>query len=650
MADVNQSKSSFKFDRAMFHKISLLPFFAFVGLGSDPLSSSCYGPEEAFLALGGYKHLIIFVGLLSVFTIWAISTSYTQIIDLFPYGGGGYVVATKLLTPTLGLISGVALLVDYVLTITISVASGVDAFFSILSQEHHIWKFTAKIVILFAMMGLNLRGIKESVFPWIPVFILFIITHLLAISWAFISCHESFPFVAHGVAFDVQRAATSLGTGGLLLLIMKSYSVGAGTYTGIEAVSNGMNIFRPPRAQNAKITMVYMAVALAFTVSGLMIAYLLYGVDQRAGMTLNGVLMHKIGQEMGPITGNIFTSLTLFSEAALLFVAAQSGFLSGPRVLANMAADRWLPNKFTNLSDRFVMRHGILLISLAAVTLMVYSFGNVAYLVVLYSLAVFITFTLSQLGMVRHWAKERLYNRKWLRGLILNGTGCCLTFFILLSLTIIKFEEGAWLTLTVITLLVLICKKIKSYYTRFAQTINSMPIEIPRKEPSSIAEIQLEPSLHTAALFISGTTNTALQCISETIKLFGKSIDHFVFIRIGLIDAGTFRGGSEIQHLEEEIKLDSIKLVKMMQKLGYSAECLVSVGLDMVDEVAKNAQEVREKHPSSIFIGGQVVLAKETIISHWMHNQTLFAMQRRLFELEYPFITVPVYVKESTLT
>lgn len=647
MADVNQSKHSFKFDRAMFHKISLLPFFAFVGLGSDPLSSSCYGPEEAYLALGQYPHLIIFVGLLSIFTIWAISTSYTQIIDLFPYGGGGYVVATKLLNPTLGLISGCALLVDYVLTITISVASGVDSLFSIIASEHQAWKFAAKIILILFMTGLNLRGIKESVFPWVPVFVLFIVTHLVAICWAFISRFEQFPFVAHGAVFDVQQAIQSMGTNGLLLLILKSYSVGAGTYTGIEAVSNGMNIFRPPRTLNAKITMLYMAVALAMTVSGLILAYLLYDVKKMPGLTLNGVLMHEIGLEMGPIVGNIFAGLTMFSAAALLLIAAQTGFLSGPRVLANMAADRWLPNKFTNLSDRFVMRHGILLMSAAATILMIYSLGSVSYLVVLYSLAVFTTFTLSQLGMVRHWAKERLYNRKWLRGIIINSTGCFLTFFILITLVYLKFEEGAWLTLTVITTLVLICKKIKSYYTKFTQIFHTLPVEIPPKDPTPIAEIQLNRSLHTAVLFVSGEASPALHSIAQTIKLFGNSIDHFVFIRIGIIDAGTFKGGDEIQHLEEYIKADSLKLVKMMQKLGYSAESFVSVGLDISDEAAKNAEEVRQRHPSAVFIGGQVVLAQETIFSHWMHNQTLYAIQRRLFEHAYPFITVPVYLNQS---
>lgn len=647
MADVNQTKSSFTFDKAMFHKISLMPFFAFVGLGADAVSSSCYGPQEAYLALANYPSLIVFVCLLTVLTIWIVSTSYCHIIDLFPYGGGGYVVGTKLLSPILGVVSGCALLVDYVLTITLSIASGMDALFSALPKEFLVWCLPAKIVMLLIMMGLNLRGIKESIFPWVPIFMLFIVTHFVAVIWGCIAHFYDFPFLAHGISYDIERATGSLGIGGLLLLIMKSYSVGAGTYTGIEAVSNGMNIFRPPRTQNAKITMLYLAVSLALTVSGLIIAYLLYGVQSQPGVTLNGVLMQKIGEEMGPILGTAFSSITLFSEAAFLIVAAQTGFLDGPRVLANMAADRWLPRRFTNLSDRFVMRHGILLISAAALALMIHSSGNVSYLVVLFSLAVFITFTLSQLGMCRHWAKERAYNRPWLHGLVINGIGCTLTLAILICLTCIKFEEGAWLTLLAVGLLVYICYRIRGYYTKFAQTVASLPVDIPPREPRPVAEVHLEKSLHTAVLFISGLESPPLQSISQTIKLFSNSIEHFVLVDIGLIDAGTFKGGAEVKHLEEHMRAESLKIVKMMQKLGYSAESYISVGLDFADEAAKSAQAVRQSHPTAVFIGGQLVLTKETTFSHWLHNQTLFSIRRRIFELEYPFITVPVYITET---
>lgn len=638
-----------KFFHSLFEKTSLIPFFAFIGLGADSISSSCYGPEEAFLSLGEYHHMIIFVGLMAIITIWTLSTSYSQIIELFPYGGGGYLVASKLLSPNFGVVAGCSLLVDYILTITISIASGVDALFSFLPAALLAWKMPVKISVLSGMMLLNVRGVKESVFPWIPVFLLFALTHLIAFGWAFVSHFENFPFISHGISFEVNELTQSIGTGGLLLMLLRSYSVGAGTYTGIEAVSNGMNIFQHPRVPNAKKTMLYMSTALAVTVCGLMFSYLLYAVTPVYGKTLNGVLLDAISSEMPFYLGYIFSPVALFTEAALLIMAAQSGFLAGPRIIANMAADKWLPSKFTNLSDVFVMRRGVMLITAACFALMLYSGGNVAYLVILYSLAVFITYTLSQLGMIVHWAKERMYHRPWLKGLLMNGIGFCLTISILLSLILLKFVEGAWLTLTVIALLVFVCHQIKKYYNTFNDLMNGLTTEIPLRAPVAHPEAgHIDRTLHTAVLFVSGTKPLALHSIAQAIKLFGNSIEHFVFLQVGIIDAGIFKGESELKHLEEYTASEGQKLVSYMQKRGYSAESHTAIGLDIGDEIAKLAQEVRRIHPSSIFLGGQLILPKEDAISYIMHNGTLFTIQRRIFDLGFPFVTIPVYLAQET--
>ncbi|MGH7452958.1 MAG: amino acid transporter, partial [bacterium] len=168
-------------DQAIFHKLSLIAFFAWVGLGADGLSSSCYGPEEAFLTLRGHAHLAIFIALGSALTIFVISASYSQIIELFPSGGGGYLVASKLLSPTLGMVSGCALVIDYVLTITISVASGADALFSFLPPAWQSFKLEFAIFGVVGLLILNLRGIKESVLPLVPIFLTFVLTHAFGI-------------------------------------------------------------------------------------------------------------------------------------------------------------------------------------------------------------------------------------------------------------------------------------------------------------------------------------------------------------------------------------------------------------------------------------------------------------------------------------
>jgi amino acid transporter len=192
-------------DQTLFHAVSLTAFLAWVGMGADGLSSSCYGPEEAFLALKGHAYLGLLVALASAATVLIISASYSQIIELFPSGGGGYLVASKLLSPTLGMISGCALLIDYVLTIALSISSGADALFSFLPEAWHAYK------LLFALGGvvlltiLNLRGTKESVIPLIPVMLVFMATHIFAIVYSFTAHLGQVGTVVNSVATDLAR-------------------------------------------------------------------------------------------------------------------------------------------------------------------------------------------------------------------------------------------------------------------------------------------------------------------------------------------------------------------------------------------------------------------------------------------------------------
>src|SRR5450755_3656214 len=394
-------------DKKIFHNMSLVALLAWVGLGADGLSSSCYGPEAAFLALKSHTHLSLFVAAASVLTIVVICASYSQIIELFPTGGGGYLVASKLLSPTLGVISGCALIGDYILTIAISVASGADAMFSMLPVDFQLWKLKFSLGIVVFLTLLNLRGAKESVLLWVPIFFVFVLTYTFAIIWSISAHFGDLPGIAHGVVTDVKADSAEVDWFGLIAVVLRAYSLGAGTYAGIEAVSNGLNTLREPRVQTGKRTMIYMAASLSFVVGGLLLAYLLYHVTPVEGQTLNAVLFGKITAAWPPLLAHGFVIAAMASSAALLFIAAQTGFFGGPRVLANMAVDRWMPTRFATLSDRLVTQNGVLLMGGAAFVLLFFTRASVNMLVVLYSINVFITFSLSQLGMVRHWWIER---------------------------------------------------------------------------------------------------------------------------------------------------------------------------------------------------------------------------------------------------
>jgi amino acid transporter len=367
----------------------LVAFFAWIGLGADGISSSCYGPEEAFRNLGGHHMLAIFVALGTVFTIFIISSSYSQIIKLFPQGGGGYLVGSKLISPTVGMISGCALIIDYVLTITISVSSGSDALFSFFPESMQVYKLGVAVGGVCLLILLNLRGVKESVVSLTPIFVVFIASHVFIIVYAIVLKANDFQVVSHETTTQLHSSISELGLLGTLFIILKAYSMGAGTFTGIEAVSNGMPILRQPRVKTARRTMVLMAVSLSFIVMGLMVAYALYNVQISSHKTLNAVLFDSVTANWSSFWSTGFILTTLISEAALLFVAAQTGFIDGPRIMANMAVDKWFPKKYSSLSDRLVIMNGVMLMGISAIILMAISRGSVAFLVVLYSINVF---------------------------------------------------------------------------------------------------------------------------------------------------------------------------------------------------------------------------------------------------------------------
>ncbi len=641
-------------DRTIFHKLSLIPLFAWVGLGADALSSSSYGPEEAFLALHGHTYLAIFVALGTALTIFIISGSYSQIIELFPAGGGGYLVASKLLSPGIGMISGCALLIDYVLTITVSIASSANAIFSFLPAEWHSFRLWFAIAGILVLILLNLRGVKESVVPLAPIFILFVVTHLVIIAYALATHFTGLPIVVDNTVAEVREVSLESGFFGLLFLIMRAYSMGAGTYTGIEAVSNGMPILREPRVETGRRTMQYMAISLIFMVLGLMFAYLLYEVSSQPGKTLNAVLFESITRGWGN-AGYYFVVVILISEAALLFVGAQTGFLDGPRVLANMAADRWLPTRFAMLSDRLVTHNGILIIGGAALAMMILTNGAVGFLVVLYSIHVFITFALSQAGMVRHWWNSRAKVNGWQKKILINGVGLIMTLFILIFVTAVKFESGGWTTFIVLGGLIAIAIFIRRHYDGTYKLLCKLDYLVQEAETTGLPGIKqngvpnktFDPKAKTAVLLVNGYNGLGLHSLSSISKLFSGAFKNFVFVQVGVVDAGVFKGAEEIERLQAKTKSEVDHYVNLVKRYGYYAEAISPIGTDVVEEIAKIAPSTLERFPNAVFFGGQIVFPEDTVFTHALHNFTVFSLQKRFYRQGVPFILLPFKVNES---
>ena len=635
-------------DHTIFHKLSLIAFFAWVGLGADGLSSSCYGPQEAFLALNGHTYLSIFVAIGTVLTIFIICSSYSQIVELFPHGGGGYLVASKLLSPTVGMISGCALIIDYVLTITVSIASGADAIFSFLPAQWFGYRMGFAILIVLILIYLNMRGVKESVIPLMPIFIVFVVTHVFIIIYALVKHSSGMPALAVSTVRDTQTTISQVGVFGLLFLVLRAYSMGAGTFTGIEAVSNGVPILREPKVQTAKKTMRYMAFSLSFMVLGLMIAYLLFQIKPVTGKTLNAILFESATG--GWRWGSLFVLTALISEGMLLFVAAQTGFLDGPRVLANMAADRWFPTRFASLSDRLVIKKGILIMGGLAVILMFLTRASVKFLVVLYSINVFITFVLSQAGMVRHWWNDRKKAEKWFRKILVNGVGLSLSFFILISMVIMKFTEGGWITIFITSILVILALLTKRHYygiSKQLRRLNSLVRSVEFQEGISSGSAlvpQYNPKAKTAVLLVNGFNGVGLHTLFGVIRLFGGVFKNFVFLEVGMVDAGNFKGIAEMEGLKTQVNLDLNRYVNFMNKQGYYAESISVIGVDVVDQVTQITPELVGRFPNAVFFGGQLLFTKDSLFSPLFHNYAVFSIQKKLYRQGVPFVILPIRI------
>jgi amino acid transporter len=633
-------------DAALFHKVSLVALLAWVGLGADGLSSSCYGPEETYKALGRFPALAVFVALGSVLTIAVLCVSYRQIIELFPTGGGGYLVASKLLGRGAGVVSGSALLVDYVLTVAISIAAGADALFSLLPPEWRAWKVPFACGGVAAMTVVNLRGVRESVVMWVPVFFAFIATHAVAILVA-VGLHlADASAVTERTAREIGAAHAELGLAGVLVLMLRAFSVGAGTYTGIEAVSNGLPALRAPQAETGKRTMTLMGVSLAVTVFGLLLGYLFVGVRPVEGKTLNAVLFESITATWPAWLGAAFVSVGMLSATALLFIAAQAGFLDGPRVLATMALDRWFPSRFATLSDRFVAQNGLLLMGAAALAVLVLADGSVELLVVLYSINVFLTFSLSQLGMCAHWWGERRRGRAWRRGLLVNGVGLAVTASILAALCSIKFFEGGWVTLLVTSAVVGVAHLVRRHYDGVARRLARLDADL--------AETERDPHLpggrpgpgrgRTAVLLCNGYNGLGVTTFLNVFRMFPGTFDRCVFVLAGAVDAGAFKGAAEVDALRAATDDQARRYADLARRCGLEAGVRTAIGPDVMEVIEALVRDALRDHPDAVVFAGQLAFERETTWTRWLHNYVVFALQKVYCQQGVPFVIVPIRI------
>lgn len=623
--------------------IALIAFLAWVGLGADGLSSSCYGPEEAFLALGSHAHLALYLAIATAATVFIISLAYNQVIELFPTGGGGYRVATDLIGPYAGLISGSALIVDYVLTITISIASGVDALFSLLPLGMQLHKLQMEAGLILLLIWLNLRGVRESIWVLMPIFLGFVIIHATLIIYGVGVKATLLPVIIQDTVHETFHLSQMAGWFFVLSLFLRAYSLGGGTYTGIEAVSNNVGRLKQPRVRTGKWTMFYMAVSLSFTAGGFIFLYLLWHVKPTPGETLNASTFRIILQNLH--LGTVSLWIVLVLEASLLFVASNTGFLGGPAVLANMALDSWVPNRFRHLSSRLVTQNGVVVFGVAALLILFATSGRVSLLVVLYSINVFLTFSLALFGLCIYWITHHRTAAHWRRRLVLSIIGFVVCSAILVTTLYSKFTSGGWMTVVVTSFVVCICLLIHRHYalvSKQLRTIDAVFSTIPVHDIKSPPA--LDPEVPTAVFFVGKNRGTTMHTLLWAQRMFPQHFKNFIFISVGVVDVESFGGKNTLTTMKREVEDNLQYFVSFCHHHHYAADAYCEYGTDPVSLLTDLAEKVYLKFPKSIFFSSKLVFENDNWVRRLLHNETPLALQRRLHLKGMQMVVLPMKV------
>ena len=438
------------------HKLTR--FAALALLSSDALSSIAYGTEQIVVVLVALSAAAIWYSLpIAAFVIIlliSLTLSYRQIIHAYPHGGGAYVVSSENLGKNAGLISGGSLLIDYMLTVAVSVSAGAEAITSAVPALYgHQGAISVTIVLL--LMMLNLRGLRESAsFLLFPVYTFILVISLLIVVGLY-------NIVTGAVPLQATALPGAAVPGVSIALILRAFSSGSSSLTGVEAISNAVPFFKKPRAKNAAATLTMMALILGFFFVGITFINYWYGIVPEKEVTV----LSQIGKAV--FGHGILYYVLQFATALILAVAANTGFSAFPVLAYNLAKDKFMPHMYQDRGDRLGYSNGIITLALGSIVLLFIFHGSTERLIPLYSIGVFIPFALSQTGMVVKWKKE---GKRWLSKSIANITGAFISYAIIAILFVYRLGD-IWPFFIIMPIVMFIFYKIHDHYKKVAEQL-----------------------------------------------------------------------------------------------------------------------------------------------------------------------------------
>ncbi|QWR78760.1 APC family permease [Candidatus Magnetomonas plexicatena] len=578
----------------------------FTGLAvfsSDAMSSVAYATEEILivLVLGGagllHYSMPIAIGITTLIAI--VAASYFQTIHEYPSGGGAYIVAKDNLGINAGLAAGSALLIDYVLTVSVSISSGVAA---ITSAAPFLYKYRVMLCIisLLVITVVNLRGVKESgkIFSLPTYFFIAGIVILICVGLMRITSlqHATHPVQAH-VYSDIM----------MIFLIMKAFSSGCTALTGIEAISNGVRAFKAPESKNAGITLIWMAIILGFSFTGITFLTHRFGILPSDNETILSQLAKTIFSQ------GFFYYFIQGTTFLILILAANTSFADFPRLSSIMAQDGYLPRQLANRGDKLVFSNGVIILSIFSAILMASFDGDTHSLIPLYAVGVFLSFTLSQAGMVVHWLKFK--GKGWVKHIIINALGTITTATVSLVISTTKFIHGAWMVIIAIPIIMYATKKINLHY----QSV-SKQLSIKNAEPTE------EYIHHSVVVPISGIQSAVLNAIKYAKAISGDVTAVYVCL--------------------DPVVTANVKKSWESYGMGIPLVILESPYRSIIEPLMSYIDDIRDSYKKGII----TVVLPEFVPQKWwhhlLHNQTaIFIKGIILFKEGVVSTSVPLHLK-----
>jgi amino acid transporter len=606
-------------------------------LSADALSSVAYGPEAmlAILVLagsGGLSYSLPIAGVIG-FLMLAVGVSYRQTIRAYPHGGGSYIVASDNLGRNAGLVAAAGLMTDYILTVAVSVASGLEAVTSAIPSLRSDTVVVGAVVIVVLLAG-NLRGVRQAGAAFAaPTYAFILAMFVLVIVGLIDAGGHSFHATPH------PALAATEGVG--VLLVLRAFASGSTAMTGIEAISNAVPVFKQTEWRNARTTLTWMVGLLIFLFAGTIALVKLGGVVPNAKETVLSQLAH---QSFG--SGFMYPILQA-STAAILLLAANTAYNDFPRVLFLLARDFQAPRLFLRMGDRLAFSNGIIALSVVALIIFVAFGGETAPLIPLYAVGVFLAFTLSQTGMVVHWWRGR--EPKWQRSLMFNATGALLSAIVFITAGITKFTAGAWVSLVTVAVVVMTATKIRRHYETVAEAVALHPhaIEVPGRS------IVPKPRAGIATPTPAATPKS--RTLEHETEETPEQIHHMVLVPVASLDLSSIRALAYAASLQQPVlalhvsptEEESERFSEYWQTWGdhLPLEVVVSPYRAIVAPMVNYIESLHQLSPELTLT---VILPELVVARRWqriLHNQTAPRLRRALRPLPKIVVTtVPFHL------